>query len=82
MSIELNHTIVNVRDKKKSAKFFTELFGLPPAKPFGAYFLTVDTSRVGDMNRANDASMCGSSSIGYCRPTASGSRSHTFATTL
>ena len=41
MTVKLNHTIVNVRDKRKSAKFFTGLFGLPPAKPFGSYFLTV-----------------------------------------
>ena len=40
MTIELNHTIVNVRDKHASAKFLTELFGLPPAKPF-AIFLSV-----------------------------------------
>ena len=42
MSVKLNHTIVNVRDKRASAKFFTELFGLPKAKPFGSYFLTVE----------------------------------------
>ena len=42
MSIKLNHTIVNVRDKRASAKFLTGLFGLPPAKPFGSYFLTVE----------------------------------------
>ena len=41
MTIKLNHTIVNVRDKGESANFFTELFGLPKAKPFGSYFLTV-----------------------------------------
>ena len=40
MAIELNHTIVNVRDKRASAAFLTELFGLPPAKPF-AIFLSV-----------------------------------------
>lgn len=40
MAIKLNHTIVNVRDKRASAAFFTELFGLPPAKPF-AHFLSV-----------------------------------------
>lgn len=40
MTIELNHTIVNVRDKRASAQFLTELFGLPPAKPF-AIFLSV-----------------------------------------
>ena len=43
MAIELNHTIVNVRDKRASAAFFTELFGLPPAKPF-AVFLSVPLS--------------------------------------
>jgi len=41
VTIQLNHTIVNVRDKRESANFFTELFGLPKAKPFGSYFLTV-----------------------------------------
>ena len=40
MAIQLNHTIVNVRDKRASASFLTELFGLPPAKPF-AHFLSV-----------------------------------------
>jgi catechol 2,3-dioxygenase-like lactoylglutathione lyase family enzyme len=44
MTIKLNHTIVNVRDKRASATFFTELFGLPPAKPF-IHFLSV---QVGD----------------------------------
>ena len=42
MTIQLNHTIVNVRDKRESANFFTELFGLPKAKPIGSYFLTVE----------------------------------------
>jgi len=41
VTVKLNHTIVNVRDKRTSADFFTELFGLPQAKPFGSYFLTV-----------------------------------------
>jgi catechol 2,3-dioxygenase-like lactoylglutathione lyase family enzyme len=41
VTVKLNHTIVNVRDKRASADFFTELFGLPKAKPFGSYFLTV-----------------------------------------
>ena len=35
MSVQLNHTIVWCRDKQKSATFFTELFGLPSATPFG-----------------------------------------------
>ena len=38
MSIAFNHTIVAAKDKRESAAFFTELFGLPPAKPFGPFF--------------------------------------------
>lgn len=43
MSVELNHTIVNVRNKEESAKFFAEMLGLPPAKPFLGYFLVLQT---------------------------------------
>jgi catechol 2,3-dioxygenase-like lactoylglutathione lyase family enzyme len=35
VSVQLNHTIVWCRDKQKSATFFTEVFGLPSATPFG-----------------------------------------------
>ena len=48
MSIMLNHTIVAARDKRESAAFLTELFGLPDAEPFGP-FLAV--------NVANDVSL-------------------------
>ena len=41
MSISFNHTIVAAHDKRASAEFLTELFGLPPATPAG-YFLSVD----------------------------------------
>ncbi|KUI13997.1 bleomycin resistance protein [Mycobacterium sp. GA-1285] len=37
MAIEFNHTIVAARDREESARFFTELFGLPPAKEFGPF---------------------------------------------
>jgi catechol 2,3-dioxygenase-like lactoylglutathione lyase family enzyme len=37
MPIEFNHTIVAAKDKAKSAAFFTKLFGLPDAKPFGPF---------------------------------------------
>ncbi|MBV8965892.1 MAG: VOC family protein [Mycobacteriaceae bacterium] len=37
MSIAFNHTIVAARDKAESAAFFTELFDLPAAKPFGRF---------------------------------------------
>ncbi len=48
MSINFNHTIVGARDKKESATFLTELFGLPSPEPFG-HFLTVTV--------ANDVSL-------------------------
>jgi len=37
MTIKLNHTIVHARDTRASASFYTELFGLPDAKPFGPF---------------------------------------------
>jgi extradiol dioxygenase family protein len=41
MTITFNHTIVAARDKRDSARFFTELFGLPDARPVGQ-FLAVE----------------------------------------
>ena len=43
MAIQLNHTIVACRDKKRSSTFLAEMLGLPRAKPFGP-FLVVDTA--------------------------------------
>jgi catechol 2,3-dioxygenase-like lactoylglutathione lyase family enzyme len=40
MAITFNHTIVAAHNRSESATFFTELFGLPPAKEFG-HFLAV-----------------------------------------
>jgi catechol 2,3-dioxygenase-like lactoylglutathione lyase family enzyme len=37
MAIELNHTIVAAHDKRESARFLTELFGLPDAAPAGPF---------------------------------------------
>ena len=37
MSVRLNHTIVLCRDRERSAAFFTEVFGLPPATAFGPF---------------------------------------------
>ncbi len=34
MSVQLNHTIVHVKNKKESATFFAEILGLAPAVPF------------------------------------------------
>lgn len=35
MAVELNHTIVWCRDKRKSAAFLVEMLDLPPPTPFG-----------------------------------------------
>jgi catechol 2,3-dioxygenase-like lactoylglutathione lyase family enzyme len=55
MSIKLNHMIVFARDKKESAGFLTEIFGLPPAVPFGPFLaaqvddVTLDFDEVEDV---------------------------------
>jgi extradiol dioxygenase family protein len=41
VAVELNHLIVNVKDKRETAKFYTEVFGLPEAVPFAGHFLVV-----------------------------------------
>ena len=41
MAITFNHTIVAARDRRESAAFFTEMFGLPAAREFGP-FLAVE----------------------------------------
>ncbi|ORW26704.1 bleomycin resistance protein [Mycobacterium paraense] len=41
MAISFNHTIVAARDKRESAEFLAELFGLPSPKPFG-HFMAVE----------------------------------------
>jgi catechol 2,3-dioxygenase-like lactoylglutathione lyase family enzyme len=43
MSVELNHTIVYVRDKQESAAFLAEILGLAEPEPFGP-FLVVGTA--------------------------------------
>jgi catechol 2,3-dioxygenase-like lactoylglutathione lyase family enzyme len=40
VTITFNHTIVAAKDRRESADYFTELFGLPPAAEFG-HFLAV-----------------------------------------
>jgi catechol 2,3-dioxygenase-like lactoylglutathione lyase family enzyme len=42
MTIKLNHTIVHARDKRVSAEFFADVFGLKPPVAFGP-FLDVET---------------------------------------
>jgi catechol 2,3-dioxygenase-like lactoylglutathione lyase family enzyme len=43
MAVELNHTIVPVKDKVASANFLADILGLEPPKPFGP-FLCVETA--------------------------------------
>jgi catechol 2,3-dioxygenase-like lactoylglutathione lyase family enzyme len=44
MSVKLNHTIVNVRDKRASANFFSEVFGVAKPVAFGSYFLSIQVA--------------------------------------
>ena len=37
MAISFNHTIVAAKDRRESATFLTELFGLPDAQEFGPF---------------------------------------------
>lgn len=37
MAVQLNHTIVKSHDKNASARFFTEILGLPEATHFGPF---------------------------------------------
>jgi catechol 2,3-dioxygenase-like lactoylglutathione lyase family enzyme len=53
MAVELNHTIVNVRDKAASAAFYTEILGLPAATCFGP-FAVVEVSNGVSLDLADD----------------------------
>jgi catechol 2,3-dioxygenase-like lactoylglutathione lyase family enzyme len=37
MPVQLNHTIVTVRDKHEAARFLTEILGLPPHTTYGPF---------------------------------------------
>ena len=37
MTIKLNHTIVHSKDPRAAAEWFTSVFGLPAARPFGPF---------------------------------------------
>jgi extradiol dioxygenase family protein len=53
MSVQLNHTIVHVRDKREGAAFFCDLLGLPEPVPFGP-FLVVDCANGVSLDFADD----------------------------
>jgi catechol 2,3-dioxygenase-like lactoylglutathione lyase family enzyme len=53
VAVQLNHTIVRVRDKRKSATFLTEILGLPEPTPFGP-FLVVEVDNDVSLDFADD----------------------------
>ena len=53
MSVQLNHTIVRVRDKRESAEFLAEILGLDPPTPFGP-FLVVQVDNDVSLDFADD----------------------------
>lgn len=52
MAITFNHTIVAAKDRRESADYFTELFGLPAAAEFGP-FLAVTLNHGVSLDFAN-----------------------------
>ncbi len=46
MAVQLNHTIVRVRDKRESATFLTEILGLADPVPFGPFLVVEVDNRV------------------------------------
>ena len=48
MAIKLNHTIVHSKDPRAAAEFYSSVFGLPAAKPFGPFL---------DVNVANEVTL-------------------------
>jgi extradiol dioxygenase family protein len=54
MTISFNHTIVASRDKRESAEFLAELFGLPSPKPFG-HFMVVALEHGASLDYADAA---------------------------
>ena len=43
MAVALNHTIVHVRDRAASARFYADILGLPEPKPF-SHFMVLSLS--------------------------------------
>lgn len=39
MTVQLNHTIVQSRDKREAATFFAEILGLPEPQTYGPFFV-------------------------------------------
>ena len=46
MAVKLNHTIVLARDRDATAKFFVDIFGLAPPRPYGPFLDVVVANEV------------------------------------
>ena len=53
MPVQLNHTIVRVKDKRLSADYYAEVLGLAPPTPFGP-FLVVELANGISLDFADD----------------------------
>ena len=53
MAVQLNHTIVSVRDRRESANFLAEILGLAEPTPFGR-FLVVQVDNDVSLDFADD----------------------------
>jgi len=53
VGVELNHTIVRVRDKRESAQFLAEILGLGDPRTFGP-FLAAETGNNVSLDFADD----------------------------
>jgi extradiol dioxygenase family protein len=53
MTVQLNHTIVNVRDKQESATFLAEMLGVAPPTSYGP-FLVVQVDNEVSLDFADD----------------------------
>ena len=53
MPVQLNHTIVSVRDKRESAMFLAEILGLDEPQPYGP-FLVVQVDNEVSLDFADD----------------------------
>jgi catechol 2,3-dioxygenase-like lactoylglutathione lyase family enzyme len=56
MTVQLNHTIIPARKKKESAKFLSEVLGLPEPFPFGPFIaVQVDSLTLDFVEVSEDA---------------------------
>jgi catechol 2,3-dioxygenase-like lactoylglutathione lyase family enzyme len=55
MAVQLNHTLVNVRDKRESAEFLADVLGLAAPEPYGPFLVVqVDNDVSLDFNEVEE----------------------------